>query len=320
MVKKKGRTSGPVMSLFAFQDIITATIGIIVLFILALALLIAEEAPPDVVELTETTTDILNDQLHKVQQQVSALKLELERAEVFSQETTMTEEEFKARLRFVTNTKEAVENEQAAIEAQVEKLTDAKNELLEDDEEFQRTLAEIQQAVEALSDQEQSLRTSDFSARLQNKLAELKREIEALQSNKHNPKDKLAELQREIEALQSKLNSPKEVDVKIVEYDFDNTELKTVWIAHIREDWCQLFAYGSSNSTTPYEGSEAEVANWLQKEIKNKYEKWPKRFYVYIAIAPSGVAIFNEVHLKLMENDDLAYGFDLLPNDEVELK
>jgi len=307
------------MSLFAFQDIITATTGIIVLFILALALLIAEEAPPDVVELTETTTDILNDQLHKVQQQVSALKLELERAELFSQETTMTEEEFKARLRFVANTKKAIENEQAAIEAQVEKLTDAKNDLLEDDEEYQRSLVQIEQAVEALSDQEQLLRNSNFSSRQKSKLAEVKREIENLKSNINNPKNKLAELQLEIETLQSNIKNPKEVDVKLIEYKFEQTVRKTVWIAHIREDWCQLFAYRSQNSPTLYKGSDAEVAHWLKKEIKSK-NVLIDNFYVYIAIAPSGVAIFNDVHLMLKENDDVAYGFDLLPSDDVELK
>ena len=297
MVKKKGRASGPVMSLFAFQDIITATTGIVVLFILALALLIAEETPPNVVELTETTTDILNDQLHKVQQQVSVLKLELERAESFSSETTMTEEEFKSRLKYVANTKETVKNEQSTIDAQVEKLTAAENQLLEDGKEYERSLAEIEQAVEALSDRENLLRTSDFSARLKDQLAALKREIEKIKSN---------------------LNASRESDVKIIEYKFTDFESNDVWVVHIRRGWCQLIDYGSANAATIYQGKEDEVVDWITDQV-NRKNTTISGFYIYIAIAPSGVAIFNKLHLEI-EKSNLDYGFDLLPNNQVRLK
>jgi hypothetical protein len=297
MVRKKGRTSGPVVSLFAFQDIITATTGILVLFIMALALLIAEEAPPDVADLTETTTDVLDEQLGNVKQQVSALKSELERAEAFSNETTMTEAEFKSRLKYVATTKEAVKNEQSTIDAQVEKLTAAENELLEDGKEYERSLAEIEQAVEALSDRENLLRTSDFSARLKDQLAALKREIEKIKSN---------------------LNASHESDVKIIEYKFTEFKSNDVWVAHIRRGWCQLIDYGTANAATIYQGNEDEVVDWIADQV-NRKNTTISGFYIYIAIAPSGVAIFNKLHLKI-KNTDLDYGFDLLPNNQVRLK
>ena len=298
MVRKKGRTSGPVVSLFAFQDIITATTGIIILFILALALLIAEEAPPDVTELTETTTEVLNEQLDKVQQQLSALKSELERAESFASESTMTEEEFKARLKYVANTKTAVESEKNKINAQIEKLNAAKNELLDDDAEYERSLAEIEQAVEALIEREKLFGSTDYSSRLKTQLSVLKREI----------KD-----------LESKLNKRDESIVKLVEYEFSQFESKDVWIMHIRQGWCRLIDYGSANSAKPYKGSKDDVVAWITDQVIQKNAARDD-FYVYFAIAPSGVAIFNEVHLLLVNQSDLTYGFDLLPNNLVELK
>ena len=298
MVRKKGRANGPVISLFAFQDIITATTGVLILFILALAMLIAEETPPDVAELTETTTEILNDQLHKVQQQVSVLKLELERAELFSKESTITDEEFKARLRYVANTKQAVKNEQPAIDAQVQQLNAAKNELLKADKEYQRSLAEIEQAVQELNDREKLLRTSDYSSRLANQLSALNREIEKIKSN---------------------LNTPHVSDVKFVEYKFTEFESKHVWIVHLRRGWCQLLDYGSASSATIYRGNQEDVVDWITDQIIQKNAAIDK-FYVYFAIAPSGVAIFSEVHLMLENYRDLTYGFDLLPNNLVELK
>ena len=48
--------------------------------------------------------------------------------------STMTEKEFKARLKYIANAKKTVEKEKAAITAQVEILSAAQKELLEDDE------------------------------------------------------------------------------------------------------------------------------------------------------------------------------------------
>jgi uncharacterized protein YoxC len=232
-----------------------------------------------------------------VQQQVSVLKLELERAESFSSETTMTEEEFKSRLKYVANTKETVKNEQSTIDAQVEKLTAAENQLLEDGKEYERSLAEIEQAVEALSDRENLLRTSDFSARLKDQLAALKREIEKIKSN---------------------LNASRESDVKIIEYKFTDFESNDVWVVHIRRGWCQLIDYGSANAATIYQGNEDDVVDWITDQV-NRKNTAISGFYIYIAIAPSGVAIFNKLHLEI-EKSNLDYGFDLLPNNQVRLK
>lgn len=305
MVKKKGRASGPVVSLFAFQDIITATTGIIILFILALALLVAEQAPPDVAELTDTTTDVLNDQLNKVQQQLSVLKSELERAESFSRESAMTEEEFKARLKFVSNSKELIESEQTKIDAQVEKLNTAKDKLLKHDSEYKRSLEEIEQAVEKLVERENLLGNNDYTSDL---------------------KTELSKLEREIDDLKSKLAKHDESSVKIVEYEFTQFERKDVWIVHIRKGWCRLIHYGSEKSATTYDGSvnpldndDEAVAKWIADKIIEKNTAIDD-FYIYLAIAPSGVSIFHDVLLKLESHDDLAYGFDLLPNNRVELE
>jgi len=297
MVRKKGRTSGPVVSLFAFQDIITATTGILVLFIMALALLIAEEAPPDVAELTETTTDVLDKQLSNVKQQVSALKLELERAEESSKETTMTQEEFEARLDYVATAKEAAENEQVTITSQIEKLTAAKNELLEDGQQYERSIAEIERAVDALNEQKNLLETTDFRKRLNDQLEALKKEIEKLKSD---------------------INKSNEADLKLIEYKFSEFAGKDVWVLHIRRGWCQLIDYDSANSATSHRGSENNVVDWIMDQIAQKNSAIDD-FYLYIAIAPSGVSIFNTIAPRI-ERLNFAYGFDLLPNNTVKLK
>jgi hypothetical protein len=224
--------------------------------------------------------------------------LELERSELFSKESTMTEEEFKARLKYVANAKKVIEKEKSAITAQVEKLDDAKNELLEDDAKYQRSLTEIEQAVETLSAREKLLQNTDFRSSLRNQLATLNQQIQI---------------------LKSKIDKPAATALKIVQYRFKEFVDKEVFIVHIRGDRCMLIHSGVPNSAETIRGGEAAIVDSLTDKIIQQTEIY-EDIYVYLAIAPSGISIFGKIQLMLDNKRDLDYGFDLLPNDQVELK
>ena len=270
------------------------------LFVLALALLVAEPAAPNIEELTEQSNNVLEAELIEAEGALEDIEKELEEARAIEIRDTITEEEYASRIRYIKETRSSLGRNNVELRAHQSRLKEA----LEDLEERQNTIPES-------------------VAVLQSEIKQAEEELsELLQRNDRDELERqAAELRRKLEQAES-VN--KEERIKIIDYDFSDSLDKYVILIELKAKTTKLYDYQTKETLGSF-GAERDTdqvnsaisvlfGNALQANIRGA----GRGLYVFFAISPGGIGKFR----LLMQDDKFnkaTQGYDLLPNEQLSI-
>ncbi len=294
------RSNKPEVSLFAFQDIITATTGILVLFVLALALLVADPAAPNIEEVTQQSNNVLQAELVDAQAALEDIEKELEEARAIEIRDTITEEEYASRIRYIKETRSSLGRNNVELRAHQTRL----KEVLENLEERQNTIPES-------------------VAVLQSEIKQAEEELSELL--KQNDRDELerqaAELRRKLEEAEA---ANQEEKIKVIDYDFSDPLDKYIVLIELKAKTANLYDYqtkktiGSFSSGTDTDQVNSVIAVLFGNDLQSGIRDSGRGLYVFFAVSPGGIGKF-----RLFTQDEaftkVAQGFDLLPNERLSI-
>lgn len=294
------RSNKPEVSLFAFQDIITATTGILVLFVLALALLVADPAAPNIEEVTQQSNNVLQDELIDAQAALKDIGKELEEARAIEIRDTITEEEYANRLQYIKETRSSLGQSNVALRAHKTRL--------------EKTLESLKQRQDKIP---------ESVAVLQTEIKQAEEELSELL--KQNDRDELerqaAELRRKLEEAEAANKAEK---IKVIEYEFPDPLDKYIVLIELKAKTANLYDYrtketiGSFSRGTDTDQVNSVIAILFGSDLQSAIRDSGRGLYVFFAVSPGGIGKF-----RLLTQDEaftkVAQGFDLLPNERLSI-
>ena len=294
------RSNKPEVSLFAFQDIITATTGILVLFVLALALLVADPVAPNIEEVTEQSNDVLQAELVDAQAALEDIRKEREVTRAIEIRDTITEEEYANRIKYIKETRSSLSQSNVSLRAHKTRLEEAL-------ENLQQHQDKIPESVMVLQDE---------IKQAEEKLSELL---------KQNDRDELerqaAELRRKLEEAEM---ANKEEKIKIIDYEFSDSLDKYIVLIELKAKTVNLYDYQSKETIGSFtSGSDTKQVNSViavlfGNDLQSAVRDSGRGLYVFFAVSPGGIGKF-----RLLTQDEVfnkvAQGFDLLANDRLSI-
>ena len=294
------RSNKPEVSLFAFQDIITATTGILVLFVLALALLVADPAAPNIEEVTQQSNNVLQAELVDAQAALEDIGKELEEARAIEIRDTITEEEYANRLQYIKETRSSLGRSNVVLRAHKTRL--------------EKTLESLKQRQDKIPESVAVLQTEIKEA-----------EVELSELLKQNDRDELerqaAELRRKLEEAEV---ANQEEKIKVIDYDFSDPLDKYIVLIELKAKTANLYDYqtkktiGSFSSGTDTDQVNSVIAVLFGNDLQSAIRDSGRGLYVFFAVSPGGIGKF-----RLLTQDEaftkVAQGFDLLPNERLSI-
>ena len=294
------RSNKPEVSLFAFQDIITATTGILVLFVLALALLVADPAAPNIEEVTQQSNNVLQAELVDAQAALEDIGKELEEARAIEIRDTITEEEYANRLQYIKETRSSLGRSNVVLRAHKTRL--------------EKTLESLKQRQDKIPESVAVLQTEIKEA-----------EVELSELLKQNDRDELerqaAELRRKLEEAEV---ANQEEKIKVIDYDFSDPLDKYIVLIELKAKTANIHDYqtkktiGSFSSGTDTDQVNGVIAVLFGNDLQSAIRDSGRGLYVFFAVSPGGIGKF-----RLLTQDEaftkVAQGFDLLPNERLSI-
>lgn len=294
------RSNKPEVSLFAFQDIITATTGILVLFVLALALLVADPAAPNVEEVTQQSNNVLQAELVDAQAALEDIGKELEEARAIEIRDTITEEEYANRLQYIKETRSSLGRSNVVLRAHKTRLEKTLESLKQRQDKIPESVAVLQTEIKEAEEELSELLKQDDRDELERLAAELRRKLE--EAEVANQEEK----------------------IKVIDYDFSDPLDKYIVLIELKAKTANLYDYqtkktiGSFSSGTDTDQVNSVIAVLFGNDLQSAIRDSGRSLYVFFAVSPGGIGKF-----RLLTQDEaftkVAQGFDLLPNERLSI-
>jgi uncharacterized phage infection (PIP) family protein YhgE len=276
MARRKKPTTA--FSLFAFQDIITATTGIMILLtlLLSLSLVVAETQSP-----AEETVDVIEE----LEQALSDVEAEVESLE--------------GELDYLEQAAGRVAGfSQGSLEQELEKKT----------RQVEHLSKETGRLAQKVGDAEK--RNTSWDQRLsqqRQKRSELKQDKNKLREEQRQLERRLAEVQKELKNLRQRL-AETQTSSRMV-FNPRAEDGRIAWLVEIHQDRILIARAGVKARPVVFTGGSSQLSSRFSAWVASERKK-SKDFFV-LFIAPDGIKVFVEMEGQ-MRSSGFSYGTELI--------
>ncbi len=281
------------ISLFAFQDIITATTGIMILFVLALALMMNEVRKASSSQTHEQTNLTLESEAGQLRNQIEEFESRVVILKQSIGKKGMTRSDYQSlrqrhldQLEERRHQAEKILEQQASIDREAEML----QQLLDTDD---RSLKELEEDV--TKRQKQLTSVSEAAIR---------------EGHRANVTQLLAQIKQVKESVDDQQGEPNQIS-----YDFAGEDDSDVTVVTLHPN--KAFIHSPTGKTRTLKGDPGQIHQGIFRFINTNVRN--NRGRVFVALTPDASESFTEFK-RLIERTDIRWGYDLLGSNGLIVK